>query len=377
MTASRVGPLVFSGNNPWNLSHFRAPVLRALLADGHRLVALVPVSGGDEAGLRAMGVEVRPLPMDGQSLSPIGDLKLLAAYRSALRELNAAAFFGFTAKPNVYGSLAARSLGVPVIANITGLGTAFLRGGLLEAVVSGLYGVALRGASTVFFENPDDRALFERRRLVRRQSTALLSGWGVDLKDFQPSTAPRRPGPRRFLLVARMLRDKGVVEFVEAARVLNGRGVEAEFLLLGPCDGDNKTTIDRSTLQGWDDEGAVRYLGETDDVRPFLTDADVVVLPSYREGLPRTLIEAAAMGKPIVATDVPGCRETVEPGTNGLLCTVRSAEALAAAMADMAGKSDADLMAMGAASRAKAERQFSQDRVVADYRQALARAGVA
>ena len=230
-----------------------------------------------------------------------------------------------------------------------------------------MYRYALARSAVVFFQNPDDRDLFVERRLARPDQARLLNGSGIDLDQFCPSQNAREPGPLRFLLVARMLRDKGVEEYVGAARILRHEGSAARFLLLGPTDADNRTAISPAQVASWQDEGLVEYLGTSDDVRPHLAAADCVVLPSYREGLPRSLIEAAAMGKPIVTTDVPGCRGAVEDGVTGLLCEVRSAKALADAMREMIALTPSERCAMGRAGRDRAERLYDQDIISAAY----------
>ena len=221
----------------------------------------------------------------------------------------------------------------------------------------------------VFFQNADDLAEFVGRKLVRREQARLLAGSGVDLDRF--ASTPLPPGPLRFLLIARLLGDKGVREFVEAARLLRRGGSDSRFQLLGPLDPANRTGISRSELDGWVAEGAVDYLGETDDVRPFIADSHVVVLPSYREGLPRSLLEAAAMGRPLVATDVPGCRHVVKDGINGFLCAARDPASLADAMRRMERMPPEQRAALGNAARAKVQAEFSETRVIQAYLEAL------
>jgi glycosyltransferase involved in cell wall biosynthesis len=364
--------IVISINSSWNVLNFRLGLVRALVADGHRVVVVAP---RDESSprLEALGVEYREIAMDKKGLSPAADLRLLARYRRILQDVGADLFLGYTPKPNVWGSLAARSLGIPVINNISGLGTAFIRGGWLSALVSRLYRLALRRSATVFFQNPEDRDLFVRKRLVRAERARLLPGSGIDLERFRPPPAgDRLGGAFRFLLVGRVIRDKGVLEYVEAARRLRRRWPEVRFQLLGFLDAENRTAIPAATVRLWVDEGVIDYVGAADDVRAHVAGADCVVLPSYREGLPRTLLEAAAMGRPLIATDVPGCRQLVRDGVNGLLCAVRDAASLAQAMERMLEASPAQRAAWGAEARAIAEREYSEELVIARYREAIA-----
>jgi glycosyltransferase involved in cell wall biosynthesis len=222
----------------------------------------------------------------------------------------------------------------------------------------------------VFFQNDEDRQLFVGRGLVRPDQARILPGSGVDLEQFAPA-APAE-GPPTFLFIGRLLRDKGVLEFVEAARLLRPPLPDARFHLLGPIDEGNRTAISRTELNSWTAEGVVDYLGTSDDVRPYIAGATAVVLPSYREGLPRSLLEAAAMARPLIAADVPGCREVVEDGSNGYLCAARDPASLASAMQRMAGLSSTERLAMGEAARRKVQERFNEEFVVQAYLDVLA-----
>ena len=274
-------------------------------------------------------------------------------------------------KPNVYGSLAAGLLGVRTINNISGLGTA-LAGWPPELAGQPTLPSGPGAIARVFFQNPEDLALFVDERLVRPGQAERIPGSGIDLKRFRPSRRPRPAGRRfRFLFVGRLLRDKGLAEYAEASRLLRARWPQAEVAILGFAGSDNRSAVPIAEIERWQDEGIVTYLGDTDDVRPFLDDSDCVVLPSYREGLPRTLLEAAAMAVPMIATDVPGCRDVVADGENGFLCQARSPASLAAAMKRMLRLEPDERAAMGRRAREKVEREFDQALVVNAYLQAL------
>ena len=334
-------------------------------------MVIAPQDPAADSRMKALDVERITVGIDRSGLNPLADLALLGRYRSILRRLRAAAYLGYTIKPNIYGSLAAASLGIPALPNVSGLGTAFIRGGPLQLLVTALYRIGFRKAPAVFFQNDEDRRLFVERRIVRENQARVLPGSGVDLQRFAPT--PQPDGPPVFLLVARLLRDKGVVEFVQAARSLRTEFPTARFQLLGPIDKDNRTAIDSAELAAWVSEGTVEFLGSTDDVRPFVGAATAVVLPSYREGLPKSLLEAAAMSRPLIAADVPGCRDVVDNGANGLLCQARSAESLAKAMREMAGMPAEQRRAMGETGRRKVQAQYSEDFVVQAYLDVLAR----
>lgn len=364
--------LLLTANAAWNLANFRRGLIEALLADGHELVALAPEDEG-VARLRELGVPTRPLVIDNKGTSPHRDALLAASFRRAFQRERPDVVLSYTIKNNIYGGLAARSLGLPFLPNVSGLGTAFLNAGWLEKVAVTLYRTSFRPLPHVVFQNTDDRDLFIERRIVGAHQAVIVPGSGIDLERFRPVPAPPDGRGITFLLIARLLRDKGVLEFVEAARRVKAAHPEARFQLLGPADVENRTAIGRETVAAWEAEGIVEYLGVTDDVRPFIAAADCVVLPSYREGKPRTLLEAAAMARPIVATDVPGCRDVVEDGRTGYLCRARDPEDLAAALLRMIEAGHGGRAHLGAAGRAKMEREYDEAHVVDIYRGTIER----
>ena len=358
--------VVVSANSCWNIVNFRAGLIRALLGNGWRVIVVAPqdAHAGAIAGLGATFV---PLAMNSAGVSVREDFGLFLRYLRLFRTLRPAAFLGFTVKPNIYGSLAAQAAGARVINNVSGLGTAFIKRGILTRIVSALYRLSFRRSARVFFQNRDDLELFVGKRLVARSAADLLPGSGIDLEHFKPSAEPRRPGPFRFLLVGRLLWDKGVGEYVEAARLVRLRHPAATFQILGQLGAINRTAVPSGELERWRAEGIIDYLGEADDVRGAMSQADCIVLPSYREGLPRALLEGSAIGKPLIATDVPGCRDVVADGETGYLCAVRSAQSLADAMVKILEASEAERSTMGARGREKVELEYCQSRVIAKY----------
>ncbi len=360
--------VVIALNTAWNLMNFRAGLIRALVGQGYEVVAVAPPDEYVDR-LLSLGCRYIPLPMDNQGTHPGRDLALLWRFWRILRQERPAVFLGYTVKPNVYGSLAAHALGIPVVNNIAGLGAVFIKNSWLTRVVRGLYRMALTRSAKVFFQNNDDRRMFIEGGLVRAEVTDRLPGSGVDLGMFSLTPALSR-GERahvRFLLIARMLLDKGVGEYVEAARKIRRRYANAEFCLLGFLDVQNPAAISRAQMDEWVAEGVVSYLGATDDIRPFIAEADCVVLPSYREGVPRTLLEAAAMGRPIVTTDSVGCREVVDDGVNGYLCKPRDADDLAEKMERMIALAPEVRAEMGRRGREKMEQQFDESIVIRSY----------
>jgi glycosyltransferase involved in cell wall biosynthesis len=359
--------IVATVNAAWNLVNFRMGVLRALAARGFEVVAVTPQDSTAHTTLEQAGIRLVALPMDSAGLSPARDLALLAGYRRILARERPAAMLGYTIKPNVYGSLAARSLGIPTLNNISGLGTGFMRRGALNRVVRGLYRVGLAGAHTVFFQNNDDLAQFVSLGLVRPKQAVLLPGSGIDLNHFTVAPPTDATRPLRFLLVARMLWDKGVGEYVEAARIVQRQHPNVRFGLLGGLGAENRTAIPASTVEAWVREGVVDYHPAVEDVRTPIADADVIVLPSYREGTSRVLLEASALARPMITTDVPGCRDVVENGVAGLLCRVKDPGSLADAMCQMIALTPAERNAMGQAARSRVERDYAEQRVIDIY----------
>lgn len=365
-------------NSAWNLLNFRSGLIQSLVAHGHQVVLAAP-SDEHVPALEAFGASFIDLAMRAHGTNPLVELGLLWRFLRLLRVERPDMLLVFTAKPNVYGGLAGRWLGVPVVNNIAGLGSVFIKGGWLARVLTILYRLAFNRAQRVFFQNPDDHLQFVEMGLVRSEQCAVLPGSGVDLKYFQPVPLPslqrseERNGQStndirfRFLLVARLLKDKGVQEFVEAARLLKSRYPLVEFILLGFKDPQNPNAIAEEQLTSWQEKSWVIYWGSSSDVREQMALADCVVLPSYREGTPRTLLEAAAMGRPLVASDVPGCREVVRHGLNGLLCRPRDSQDLADRMQDILQMPTEQLAHMGQASRQLVEEQFDEQRVIDAY----------
>lgn len=362
-------PILVSANAFWNIRNFRSALIEAMVARDHRVIIVSP--GAEPAWASSRGAEAISIDIDRSGLNPLRDAKLFFNYINILKDYAPEFFLGFTAKPNVYGCLAARLLRIQSIPNVSGLGTAFIDPGPLSALLGVLYRIAFARCPIVFFQNEDDRDLFVRRNIIRSGQARLLPGSGVDLDHF----SPRPKGPTaaiRFLFVGRLLGDKGVREFVEAAGLLRQDHPDWSFQLLGPIDEGNRSGIGKAEIDRWEDAGTVEYLGQAGDVRPHIAASTAVVLPSYREGLPRSLLEAAAMGRPLIATDVPGNRRIVEHGVNGLLCAARDHGALAEAMQTVGLMDPAKREAMGRAGREMVERSFGEGRVIDAYLEAIA-----
>ncbi len=365
-------------NSAWNLRNFRSGLIKALLDHGHEVVLAAPADEHVSA-LQALGARFVNLPMRAHGINPLPDLILLCHLIWLLNILRPTVLLAYTAKPNVYGGLAGRIMSVPVVNNIAGLGSVFIKGGWIAGVLSILYRMALARSRCVFFQNPDDRMHFVAKGLVENKRADLLPGSGINLQHFQVAPLPcmerlHQPISERrfvFLLVARLLKDKGVMEYAEAARQLKPLYPHVEFAVLGSRDQENPNVVSEKLLSNWQSDGVLRYWGTSSDVRKELALADCVVLPSYREGTPRTLLEAAAMGRPLIATDVPGCREVVKAGLNGLLCEPRNAKSLAMQMEAMLNMEPELIQKMAQASRIRVQERFDERLVIEAYLKVL------
>lgn len=362
--------VLLTANSAWNIWNFRRPLVEAFQGAGYKVIILAPEDDA-AAYLEELGCEFHALKMDIKGTNPLNDYLLKRRYQRHFQKLKPDVVFSYTIKNNLFGALAAKRLKIPFVPNVTGLGTAFLSSGALQRIAEALYRSAFAGLPIVFFQNEDDNALFVERGLVAPDQARLLPGSGIDLLRFSASPLPAEESPMTFLMIARLLKDKGVVEYVEAARIVKKKFPHTRFQILGAIGSENRTAIGSDTVDEWIREGAVEYLGTTNDVRPAIEAATCVVLPSYREGAPRTLIEAAAMGRPLIATDVPGCRSVLDHEITGYLCEVRSAESLSSSIERFINLTAKERDKMGRASREKMEREFSQEIVISEYQRAL------
>ncbi|QIK95844.1 glycosyltransferase family 4 protein [Sphingomonas sp. HDW15A] len=360
-----MGHVLIVSNCAWNIFHFRKPILDGLLRSG-RKVTVSAARDGYETLLVEQGVAFEPLEFSASGKNPFEDALLAVRLRRIIRKAKPDAVLTFTIKPNIYGSLAAALSGTPAYPTVSGLGSAFLSGGILPKITKFLFRIALKGARLVFFQNEDDRELFHREKLVELEKTRLVAGSGIDLDAFKAASLPTSK-PFTFLQIGRILADKGVRELVEATRILRAEGKTCRVLLLGEIGSDNPSAIPASEVRKWIDEGLVEHVPPVNDVRPIIAQAHTLILPSYREGLPRSLLEGAAMARPLLASEVPGCRDLVSDGVNGFLCQARSSRSLADAMARMIDLSRDDLVRMGTKSRALAERKYDQSLVTEAY----------
>lgn len=350
-----------------SLIKFRGPLLAAMVARGHEVIAMAADGdAGVRDGLAALGVRFEPIELERAGIDPVADVRTIHGLVRQLRALRPDLVFGYTIKPVIYGSIAARLAGVPNRAGmITGMGSALAtvrtaKQRLIAAIARALYRVGLAQCQVVIFQNTDDHEELARLgALPRAARVAVVRGSGVDLAHYAPSPLP--PGPPVFLFLGRLLRDKGIAEYVEAAHIVRAQHPTATFRIAGWLD-PNPESLTQRELDDVIADGTIEYLGAPDDVRPHLAAAHVLVLPSYREGTPRSVLEAMSMNRAVITTNAPGCRETVVDGESGLIVPVRDARMLAAAMIRLVA-SPALVERIAAAGLARATELYDANKV--------------
>lgn len=363
--------VIITSNTSWYLYNFRQNTIKSLLSAGYKVIAVSPEDDYSRK-LQELGAEYYHIDIDQGGTNPIKDTSTLIGFVNLYRKIRPAVVLNFTPKNNIYSTLAATLVGAKSINNIAGLGMVFINENLTAKLARLLYRVSQSKAHTIFFQNEDDRALFAKHNLAPLDITDRVPGSGADLTRFAV-TPSQDDGVVRFLLIARMLYDKGIGHYVEAARELKAKyGNTVEFRLLGFLDVNNPSAVSKQDMQSWVDEGIVHYLGTSDSVEKDIAQVDCVVLPSfYREGVPKSLLEACAMGKPIVTTDNVGCRETVDDGINGYLCEPRSTSSLIEKLELMVIQSHEQRLQMGLESRTKVENEFDEKIVINKYLDAI------
>jgi len=362
---------LFVANVARDLYNFRIGLMRVLRKKGFEVVCIAPEDGFVEK-FKDEGFRFIPLEyLRRESKGLFNNLLLIWELYKIYKEEKPDLIFHYTIKPNIFGNIASGIAGIRSISVVTGLGSFFVRKSVLQIVIKYLYKFSFIFTEKVFFLNTDDRDLFVKEGIIPSKKEVLVNGEGIDTDYFSPEFCKEYSKKRKdhlvFLLIARLLWDKGIGEFVESARKVKERYPEVEFWLLGPLDKANPTAVPSKTIKSWEEKGIIKYLGVVDDVRPLIHQSDVVILPSYREGIPRSLLEAISMGKPIITTDAPGCREVVEDGKNGFLVPVKDVEALTNAMIKFIELTEEERQEMGHYSREKAIREFDEKIIVKKY----------
>lgn len=362
--------VVLVGNTSWGMYNFRKDLIHFLIEEGYRVSVVAPFDKEYSDKIIETGSDYYSVSIDNKGINPIWDLKLLLNLIKIYKKLKPDFIFHYTIKPVIYGSFASGFLRIQQVPVITGLGYAFLANNFITKIVSILYRVALKSAKQVWFLNSDDQQLFVKKNIIKNRQGFVLKGEGINTDLFKPGDK-RTTHTISFLLAARILSDKGIYEYAEAARIIKKRYSEVQFNLLGFIGVNNPTAIPLETVLDWQREGIINYLGSTDNIIPYIESATCIVLPSYREGLSRILLEAASLSKPIIATNITGCKEIVEDGFNGYLCEVKDIHSLSEKIEKVINMSVDDTISMGERGRQKIVREFDQKIINRIYKNIL------
>lgn len=360
--------IILVGNTAWSMYNFRGNLMSFLVKKGYRVSVLSPYDKDFFPLIESTGAKCYDLPLSAKGTNPITDLLLIWRIRRYIKKLKPDFAFFYTIKPNIYGGLAARICKIPFIPVTTGLGYTFIVDNWVSKLARKLYKFSFKGAKQVWFLNNDDKKDFLKYKILQEEKTFILKGEGVDTHRFSVKEMPSKTS---FLLMARMLWDKGVGEYVEAARLLKKDFPEVSFNLLGFLNSDNPSAINEEQMKEWVEEGVVNYLGVTKNVVPFIEQTTSLVLPSYREGIPVSLLEAASMGRILIATNAVGCRDAVDDAVNGFLVPVKDANSLSEAMRKVILMNHEEQVAMGLAGRKKVEQEFADELVMKVYENVL------
>ncbi|MCF7482048.1 glycosyltransferase family 4 protein [Vibrio sp. J1-1] len=358
--------IMLLSNTSWYLFNFRDTTIKKLILDGYEPICVAPEDEYSRQ-LVELGATFVPLDIEGKSTNVLSELKALYHVFSIIKSQNPDCVLNFTIKLNIYSGLSCLILNVPFINNISGLGTAFIHKGFSFKVAKLLYGIVNRNASWVFFQNDDDRKQFLDNSFCSESNSSILPGSGVDLEKFCYSPKYQDSKEMKFLMISRLISDKGVNEYVSSAKDLKLNNPHLDFTLVGELYPSNKSAIPRNIVESWLDDPNITVMPHSNNINQLICDADVIVLPSYREGLPRTIIEAASVGRPAIVTDVPGCRQAVINNETGWYCDAKSAESLKEKILMVSKLSHEKISEFGKNARLNVEENFSVDIVVSEY----------
>ena len=359
--------IAFVANTSWSIYKFRLYLIQQLIAKSYQIIVLAPYDKYAEFFKDLPSITFIPIShFESKNLSPLKDIQLFRELAGHYKALKPDLIFHYTIKANIFGSLAAARCGISSVSVITGLGYAFLGNSFLKGAAKFLYKRSLKKNAEVWFLNKDDQLTFIEAGLVSASRTFLLPGEGIDTDLFTASPYTEKQVVT-FLVIARLIKHKGIYEYVEAARILKAKGLQARFQLLGFFEDKSPIAITQNHVEQWASQNLIDYLGQTDDVVPFIEQADCIVLPSYREGMPLSLLEGASMCKALIATDTPGCREIISDGVNGYLCHKKDSANLAQKMEQYYDLPAAEKIRMGMSGRQKVLRQFKKEIITALY----------
>jgi glycosyltransferase involved in cell wall biosynthesis len=357
--------ILVSVNTTWNIVNYRSNLIKEIVNRGYDVIC-ASTTDGNENKLKELGCRYISFNIEGSKINPFYDILLIYKYFKLLKEEDPCIYMSFTSKPNIFGSIAAHILGIPVINNISGLGVVFTKDDILTKIVKILYKISLRRSKKVFFQNNDDKELFINKKIVTKTIADILPGSGVDLERFK--IVELKSNIPRFLFIGRLLWEKGIKEYVEAAIEIKKKYDKVQFFILGYVDVNNPSAVKKENIDEFEAKGAIKYLGSTSDVTTILSNVECVVLPSYyREGVPKVLIEAAAMGRPIITTNAIGCKEVVEDKKNGFLCEIKNKVDLVDKIEKIINLSEFERAEMGRYGRNKMELEYNEEIIINKY----------
>ena len=346
-------------NLAWNVFKFRLPFITFIQTSDMNVDVLTEFDGYEQK-LHKKVNNLFQMNVNSRSINIFSDLRMLFTLWQTYKASKPDLIILYTIKPCIYGSIVARLMGIPVIMNITGMGSGFLRGGLFAKAILLLYKLGAGKNTKLVFQNQDDQELFLNNKIISHSQANLIQGSGISLKDF-----PIAPYPKNrefvFLMVARLIKDKGIGEYIEAAKILLNKSLKIKFQILGKVQESINSAFSKKYIDSLHESGVIEYLGESDDVKKYIISADCVVLPSYREGTSKALLEGHAMGRPLIASNVSGCKEIILHNKSGLLCEAKDSLDLASKMLQMTKKSRSERKKMGILGREKVKNEFSEE----------------
>lgn len=358
--------IILVGNTTWSMIKFRFGLIKKLVNQGYEVTVVSPFDK-HVSDIKSLECHYEKIDMDNKGTNPINDIKLIYKFKSIYEKINPDLIIHYTIKPNIYGTLAAKILGIKSIAVVTGLGYTFINDTFISKIAKLLYKFSFQFSEKVLFINEDDKKEFIDNKLVVKNKMIVIPSEGVNTDFFKNNNEKKEGKKFKFLLIARMLWDKGVLEYVDAAETLKKQFKNVEFGLLGYLDVDNPKAITRQQMDIWLNDGNIKFYGSTDNVKKFIEESDCIVLPSYREGISMTLMESASMSKPLIASNVPGCKDLIDDHINGYLCEARNSKDLAKKMEKMLNLTEKERVIMGESGRKKMISEFEEKIVIDKY----------
>lgn len=357
--------IIISANSYWNIYNFRIELIKSLIKRNFEVIALANDDKYKKLILNETGIKCFNLKINSMGINPLDDLLLIKNYYKIFLKQKPDLILSFTIKPNIYGNFAAKLLGIKTINNITGLGTIFIKKNLISAIGKILYRFSLKFSGHIFFQNEFDQNLFTDLKIINNSNHSIIPGSGIDLNFFKCNR--KKNLANNFVFLGRIIKDKGVIEFLDSALNVIKKFPGKKFILIGEFGVPNRTSIKKSQLKKYFHHPQIKFIGKSNNIKNNLKNADVLILPSYREGLSRALLEGGAMSLPLITTNVPGCNDVVVDGYNGYLCEKKSISSLTKSILRMINNSEAERLTMGKNARILVEKKFSIENIVSIY----------